>query len=101
MQIPRVLKRLGEGCCILNKLICRGMVIFFRINRRQHTAKVMSDTIDELESEFEDEDEDHFDSTLAANKFRELMSALDVEEGTQELALAILKEEGLHAVQVK
>lgn len=73
----------------------------FCINHRQHTAKVMSDTIDELESEFEDEDEDQFDSTLAANKFRELMSALDVEESTQELAVAILKEEGLHAVQVK
>eukprot|EP00903_Cladosiphon_okamuranus_P014064 g13072.t1 len=68
--------------------------------QRQHTARVMSETIDELESEFDEEGEDHFDSTLAANKFKELMSALDVEESTQELAVAILKEEGLQAVQV-
>ena len=67
---------------------------------RQHTARVMSETIDELESEFDEEGEDYFDSTMAANKFRELMSALDVEESTQELAVAILKEEGLQAVQV-
>lgn len=72
-----------------------------RSQPRQHTARVMSETIDELESEFEDEGEDYFDSTLAANKFKELMSALDVEESTQELAVAILKEEGLQAVQVR
>lgn len=60
----------------------------------------MSETIDELESEFDEEGEDFFDSTMAANKFKELMSALDVEESTQELAVAILKEEGLQAVQV-
>lgn len=69
---------------------------------RQHTAKVMSETIDELESEFEHKGAQWYsDTKLAANKFRELMSALDVEESTQELALAILKEEGMHAVQVK
>ncbi|CAM9308037.1 unnamed protein product, partial [Hapterophycus canaliculatus] len=69
--------------------------------QRQRTAKVMSETIDELESEFEDEDEEGYvDSTLAAKKFQELMTALDVEESTQELALAILKEEGMQAVQV-
>eukprot|EP00752_Nemacystus_decipiens_P004298 g3927.t1 len=68
--------------------------------QRQHTARVMSETIDELESEFEEEGEDYFDSTMAANKFKELMAALDVEESTQELAVAILKEEGLQAVQV-
>lgn len=61
----------------------------------------MSETIDELESEFEEEGGEFFDSKLAANKFRELMSALDVEESTQELALAILKEEGMQAVQVR
>lgn len=60
----------------------------------------MSDTIDELESEFDEEGGDYFDSTMAANKFKELMSALEVEESTQELAVAILKEEGLQAVQV-
>ncbi|CAM9484609.1 unnamed protein product [Pylaiella littoralis] len=68
--------------------------------QRQHTAKVIGETIDELESEFEEEGEENFDSKLAANKFVELMSALDVEESTQELALAILKEEGMQAVQV-
>ncbi|CAB1097040.1 unnamed protein product [Ectocarpus sp. CCAP 1310/34] len=69
--------------------------------QRQHTAKVMSETIDELESEFEHKGvEPYSDTKLAANKFRELMSALDVEESTQELALAILQEEGMHAVQV-
>ncbi|CAM9480413.1 unnamed protein product [Ectocarpus sp. 6 AP-2014] len=69
--------------------------------QRQHTAKVMSETIDELESEFEHKGVEWYsDTKLAANKFRELMSALDVEESTQELALAILKEEGMHAVQV-
>lgn len=61
----------------------------------------MSETIDELESEFEDHDEEgQVDSTLVADKFQELMMALDVEESTQELALAILKEEGMQAVQV-
>lgn len=69
---------------------------------RQHTAKVMSETIDELGSEFEHKGVEWYsDTKLAANKFRELMTALDVEESTQELALAILKEEGMHAVQVK
>ncbi|CAN0002706.1 unnamed protein product [Scytosiphon promiscuus] len=69
--------------------------------QRQHTAKVMSDRIDELESEFEDkDDEGYVDSTLAASRFQELMTALDVEDSTQELALAILKEEGMQAVQV-
>lgn len=61
---------------------------------------MIGETIDELESEFEEEGEENFDSKLAANKFVELMSALDVEESTQELALAILKEEGMQAVQV-
>lgn len=70
-------------------------------NPRQHTARVMSETIDELESEFDEEGEDFFDSTMAANKFKEIMSALDVEESTQELAVAILKEEGLQAVHVR
>lgn len=64
---------------------------------RQYTARVMSESIDELETEFEKKKDD----TLAANRFRELMDALDVDEGAQQLALAILKEEGLHAVQVQ
>eukprot|EP00904_Undaria_pinnatifida_P014217 jgi/Undpi1/9926/HiC_scaffold_28.g12380.m1 len=63
--------------------------------RRQHTARVMSESIDELETELEKEEDD----TLTAKRFRELMDRLDVEEGAQELALAILKEEGLQAVQ--
>ena len=64
---------------------------------RQHTARVMSESIDELETELEKEEDD----TLTAKRFRELMDRLDVEEGAQELALAILKEEGLQAVQVQ
>lgn len=55
-------------------------------------------SIDELEHELK-EDED--DDVLAATRFQELMGSLDIEEGTQELALAILKEEGMHAVQVR
>lgn len=77
------------------------VVFLFLREPRQHTARVMSETIDELESEFDEEGGDYFDSTMAANKFKELMSALDVEESTQELAVAILKEEGLQAVQVR
>ena len=57
----------------------------------------MSESIDELETELEKEEDD----TLTAKRFRELMDRLDVEEGAQELALAILKEEGLQAVQVQ
>ena len=56
----------------------------------------MSESIDELETELEKQD-----NTLTANRFRELMDTLDVDEGAQELALAILKEEGLQAVQVQ
>lgn len=57
----------------------------------------MSETIDELETELEKQK----DSTLTASKFQELMDTLDVDEGAQELALGILKEEGLQAVQVQ
>lgn len=57
----------------------------------------MSESIDELGTELQKQE----DNTLTANRFRELMDTLDVDEGAQELALAILKEEGLHAVQVK
>lgn len=57
----------------------------------------MSETIDELETELEKQK----DSTLTASRFRELMDTLDVDEGAQELALGILKEEGLQAVQVQ
>lgn len=76
-------------------------VAVFSIQPRHHTARVMSETVDELESEFDKEGDDYFDSTMAAKKFKELMSALDVEESTQELALAIMKEEGLQAVHVR
>lgn len=82
-------------------LVLYNHAVMFFCKPRQHTARVMSETIDELESEFDEEGEDYFDSTMAANKFKELMSALDVEESTQELAVAILKEEGLQAVQVR
>lgn len=57
----------------------------------------MSETIDELETELEKQEDD----TLTAKRFRELMDTLDIEEGAQELALGILKEEGLQAVQVQ
>lgn len=67
--------------------------IFFR----QYTARVMSESIDELETELETQE----DNTLTANRFRELMDTLDVDEGAQELAVAILKEEGVQAVQVQ
>ncbi|CAM9167640.1 unnamed protein product [Laminaria digitata] len=62
---------------------------------QQHTARVMSESIDELGTELQKKE----DNTLTANRFRELMDTLDVDEGAQELALAILKEEGLQAVQ--
>lgn len=64
---------------------------------RQHTARRVGESINELETEFKEEEDDK----LAASRFRELMDALDVEESTQELALAILKEEGMQAVQVQ
>lgn len=57
----------------------------------------MDEGIDELNTEFQEEE----DKQLAQWRFRELMDALDVEEVTQEMALAILREEGMPAVQVR
>lgn len=66
---------------------------------RQQTARNVRESIEELETELKEEEEGN--EKLAARRFRELMGALDVEENTQELALAILKEEGMQAVQVR
>lgn len=56
----------------------------------------MDKGIDELNTEFQEKE----DEQLALWRFRELMDVLDVEEATQEMALAILREEGMPAVQV-
>lgn len=57
----------------------------------------MGEGIDELNTEFQEEE----DEQLALWRFQELMDALDVEEATQEMAFAILREEGMPAVQVR
>lgn len=66
---------------------------------RQQTARNVRESIEELETELKEEEKGN--EKLAARRFRELMGAMDVEESTQELALAILKEEGMQAVQVR
>lgn len=51
----------------------------------------------ELETEFGDKG----DKGATVDRIIEVMDALDVEQSTQDLALAILKEDGLQAVQVR
>lgn len=64
---------------------------------RQQSAVNIGESIEELEMELKKDDGD----SASAARFREIMNSLDVEVATQELALAILKEEGAQAVQVR
>lgn len=58
----------------------------------------MGESITELETELSTSDGDEDE---AKEKFLAMMDELDVEESTQEHALAILKDEGLPAVKVR